>query len=74
MGGRSQKFILRICPGMPDKVKELFTVTIGYFDPKPIRIVGYAPYPGVLTSLPRKETKGYIRRFEVEKKTRTNEE
>jgi len=38
---------------MPDKIRESFTITIGYFDPKVIKVVGTAYYPSIITSLPR---------------------
>lgn len=34
-------------PGMPDKISETIYVTIGYFEPKPIKILGNALYPSI---------------------------
>jgi hypothetical protein len=32
--------VVRICPGMPDSIKEQISVEIGYFEPEIIKIEG----------------------------------
>lgn len=44
---------------MPDKIRESFKITIGYYDPVVIKVVGSAYYPSIITSLPRQESDSY---------------
>lgn len=34
MGGSKEKFTVKICPGMPARILEKFTVQIAYFEPE----------------------------------------
>ena len=67
-GGGRQKFVVRVCPGMPEELKEQFSIEIGYNEPEIIKIVGRGVSPALLVSLPREENVGFMRRIEEEKK------
>lgn len=67
VGGEKQRFTLKICPGMPEEIVEVFAVEIGYFEPKTIKVVGKGIYPAIVSNLVRVETDVYSNKFEQEK-------
>lgn len=72
-GGVKQKFTVRICPGMPDELKEQFSIEIGYNEPETMRIIGKGVSPAILVTLPRKENDGFLEKLD-EERTKISEE
>lgn len=67
-GNTKHKFIVKICPGMPDILKEQFSIEIGYNEPEIMHVVGKGISPALLVTLPRLEKEGFMKRMEEEKK------
>ncbi len=72
-GGLKQKFVVRVCPGMPDELKEQFSIEIGYNEPEIMKIIGRGVSPALLVTLPRVEDVGFINKMN-EEKGKLNEE
>ena len=72
-GGSKQKFTVRVCPGMPDELKEQFSIEIGYNEPDIMKVVGRGVSPALLITLPRQENFGFVHKLD-EERTRISEE
>lgn len=73
-GNEKQKITIRICPGMPDTIKEQISVEIGYFEPEIIKIEGKGIQPSLVSTLPRILSDNFVTNFAAEKaKVRGNE-
>ena len=59
-GNEKQKIIVKVCPGMPDLIKEQISVEIGYFEPEIIKIEGKGIQPSLVSSLPRVISENFI--------------
>lgn len=62
-GNEKQKITVRICPGMPDVIKEQISVEIGYFEPEIIKIEGKGIQPALVSTLPRQFAESFISNF-----------
>lgn len=72
-GGARIKFTVKVCPAMPDELKEQFSIEIGYNEPVVMTIVGRGVSPSLLVTLPRVENSIFLKKLDIEK-TRLNEE
>ena len=73
-GQEKQKVVVRVCPGMPDAIKEQIIVEIGYFEPEIIKIEGRGTQPSLVCTLPRYFSDPFLAAFAAEKsKIRGNE-
>jgi len=51
-----QKVVVKMTPGVPDKISEYFLVEVAHFNPIHFSIVAQGTYPALLLSLSRPET------------------
>lgn len=58
--------VVRVSPVLPAEFKEVILVSIGYFEPEPITIIGRGVYPSILINQPRAENPMFVSRFEQE--------
>lgn len=73
-GNEKQRFLVKVCPGMPDFIKEQFSIEIGYNEPEIIKIAGKGVSPALLMSLPRVDREEFIHNVEEEKKKLTEDD
>ena len=51
---------------MPEDFKETIMVSVGYFEPEPIIIIGKPFYPAILANIPRAEVEEFKNKFDIE--------
>lgn len=73
-GNEKQRFLVKVCPGMPDLIKEQFSIEIGYNEPETIKIAGKGVCPALLMSLPRVDRDEFVQKVEEEKKKFSEDE
>ena len=61
------KVHVKLCPGIPDKIDEYFTINIAHFEPQRIQLTGNAIYPALMADLARSDSTDFIRALETEK-------
>ena len=66
-GGEKQRFIVKLSPGMPKKLEEVFFIQIGYDEPKQIHLEGKGTSATLIASLPRIENTDFVQKLEGEK-------
>lgn len=55
-----QKIVVRMLPGLPQRVHEVLLLQVGHFEPEAVVIMAEGTYPRVTVSLPRLETPEYL--------------
>eukprot|EP00898_Chlorokybus_atmophyticus_P005824 jgi/Chlat1/6242/Chrsp44S05765 len=52
-GGDRQRFLVRVTPGLPERVVEKFRIEVAHFEPCEFTVYAEGVYPAALLSLPR---------------------
>ena len=54
--GDKQRLLVRLLPGMPTKLREVFHVQVAHFEPEEVVVTAEGVYPRIAINLPREET------------------
>ena len=57
---------MRVSPVLPAEFKEVILVSIGYYEPEPITIIGKGVYPSILMNVLRTENTLFSSKFDLE--------
>lgn len=59
IAGDKQKLIVRLLPGLPTKLREIFFLQVAHFEPEQFVVTVEGIYPRIILNLPREQTDGH---------------
>lgn len=52
-------YVVQVTPGMPDQIKETFSIRVAHFQPQVVTLLGEGVYPSLSLTLPRVRSPEY---------------